>query len=608
MKNSNTYTFIKVGILSVALFGFSYTAHATGTWTEAPSGASTAPTGNVDAPINVGTTGQVKAGSLAVGETAMSSAGTTAGLDLEVGGAAAVTGFANWGKSALAGHVDIGVRPTKYLNVGSFTAASTAAATSLSAASSSGRASFPTFWIPQHFAMNSSDSFFSRVVGSLRATFAGLINTESANAAQVSGVGCTNDNPDCWDAATSTQGKCIVQNGYGDCWWPAGSGQCGATKACPSDQVCTDPTDPRNQGTCYTPTPPIDSLGVGADITAARVSTPVIKMTAAQSSINTGASDSIVWSVSGAASCVVASTTTDSGNSWTALSPALNSSGSASGTKYFSSFTNYGTNFYTITCEPIGIGFEATQTISITVGPTYILSVYGNASYDGYIDVTGNLNVGHKITSNGKSVCLADGTNCPPDTAMVLPDVSDDGAGLVTIKTMAMVKDATTPQLALAHTSTSTGWVGVSGADMVLAKEGSHDFIFKTDSTYPTGITTGTEVFRIKDDQSGALELGSSSSSGTTPYFDFHYGNGTSQDFNIRMINRADSVLSFENSSGSTPLEINSDATLVKNLHIGPGTGNGKAIYTGCSGSDHLLYKDNAYGGGCSVFGYVAAY
>ncbi|HOV84070.1 MAG TPA: tail fiber domain-containing protein [Paludibacteraceae bacterium] len=47
-------------------------------------------------------------------------------------------------------------------------------------------------------------------------------------------------------------------------------------------------------------------------------------------------------------------------------------------------------------------------------------------------------------------------------------------------------------------------------------------------------------------DQDGSIELGNSLSSGKTPFIDFHYGKGTSQDYNVRIINDADRRLSLD--------------------------------------------------------------
>ena len=65
-----------------------------------------------------------------------------------------------------------------------------------------------------------------------------------------------------------------------------------------------------------------------------------------------------------------------------------------------------------------------------------------------------------------------------------------------------------------------------------------------------TGSTiTGTNIYwssasYLRDDQGGAIELGNSVKSGATPYIDFHYGTGTFQDYNVRLINDASSQLS----------------------------------------------------------------
>jgi hypothetical protein len=47
----------------------------------------------------------------------------------------------------------------------------------------------------------------------------------------------------------------------------------------------------------------------------------------------------------------------------------------------------------------------------------------------------------------------------------------------------------------------------------------------------------------LSTDQTGSIELGNSTSSGTTPFIDFHYGKGTAQDYNVRIINDADGRL-----------------------------------------------------------------
>ncbi len=77
----NTMHFLKVGTASVAFFGITAVAFATGTWV-APTG--TAPANNVAAPINVSSVAQVKPGMLDV------------------------TGFNNWGASFFSGAISAG--------------------------------------------------------------------------------------------------------------------------------------------------------------------------------------------------------------------------------------------------------------------------------------------------------------------------------------------------------------------------------------------------------------------------------------------------------------------------------------------------------------------
>lgn len=65
------------------------------------------PNGNVPAPINVGSAGQYKEGTLRIGSTGTA----TAGAKLDVIGVSSTQGFANFGTSELLGHVHIGTIP-----------------------------------------------------------------------------------------------------------------------------------------------------------------------------------------------------------------------------------------------------------------------------------------------------------------------------------------------------------------------------------------------------------------------------------------------------------------------------------------------------------------
>jgi hypothetical protein len=54
---------------------------------------------------------------------------------------------------------------------------------------------------------------------------------------------------------------------------------------------------------------------------------------------------------------------------------------------------------------------------------------------------------------------------------------------------------------------------------------------------------SGNTVCTIPGNPNGTIELGNSLGSGTTPYIDFHYGTGATQDYNVRLINSSNGVL-----------------------------------------------------------------
>ena len=90
-------------------------------------------------------------------------------------------------------------------------------------------------------------------------------------------------------------------------------------------------------------------------------------------------------------------------------------------------------------------------------------------------------------------------------------------------------------------------------------------------------------------DQGGAIELGSPSGVGQNPiasgqpYIDFHYGNGLAQDYNYRISNAGDKVLSFSNATGNTPLQLESADVKVNNGVDPTGSGLKHARNSGCS-------------------------
>jgi hypothetical protein len=59
------------------------------------------------------------------------------------------------------------------------------------------------------------------------------------------------------------------------------------------------------------------------------------------------------------------------------------------------------------------------------------------------------------------------------------------------------VESASNTQIALVNTGIHTAWLGLVTNDLTIAAESGGNISFKVGSTYPTGITTGTEAMRI---------------------------------------------------------------------------------------------------------------
>ena len=88
-----------------------------------------------------------------------------------------------------------------------------------------------------------------------------------------------------------------------------------------------------------------------------------------------------------------------------------------------------------------------------------------------------------------------------------------------------------------------------------------------------TGLMVGSSLFGT--DQGGNIELGGDNStanpvSGGIPYIDFHYGTGTAQDYNVRIINNANNSLGIY-ANGSLTLNVGSTST--DSMIIGGGLG-----------------------------------
>jgi hypothetical protein len=134
------------------------------------------------------------------------------------------------------------------------------------------------------------------------------------------------------------------------------------------------------------------------------------------------------------------------------------------------------------------------------------------------------------------------------------------------------------------------------------------------EATIPNTTRFGGDVFwgsgaGLRNDQGGALELGNSLIPGTAPYIDFHYGVGSAEDFNVRLINDANGrlrlangYLSFGSTHGNTKLALwDNGVGGILGLGIGPAqfrlhlnhSGDRFSFLNGPSGTEIMTIQGN---------------
>ncbi len=137
-------------------------------------------------------------------------------------------------------------------------------------------------------------------------------------------------------------------------------------------------------------------------------------------------------------------------------------------------------------------------------GNVGIRGILGITQNDGTTSFATGFNT---IQVQGVPVCLQNGDDCP---------TSSGGSGTVS---------GTTGYLSKFTSATAVGNSSVKDTG--------------------SGIQIGNSVFNT--DQGGSLELGGNNSTANTtgdvPYIDFHYGTGSVQDYNMRLVNSANGVL-----------------------------------------------------------------
>lgn len=82
---------------------------------------------------------------------------------------------------------------------------------------------------------------------------------------------------------------------------------------------------------------------------------------------------------------------------------------------------------------------------------------------------------------------------------------------------------------------------------------------------------------QLTTNQTGSIELGDSTGSGTRPYIDFHYGTGNFQDYNTRIMSDASQQISILRSGSSTPMaRFNSSGLTVNGTFVSSSDRNAK--------------------------------
>jgi hypothetical protein len=104
----------------------------------------------------------------------------------------------------------------------------------------------------------------------------------------------------------------------------------------------------------------------------------------------------------------------------------------------------------------------------------------------------------------------------------------------------------------------------------------------------------------LSTDQEGSIELGNSTVAGKTPFIDFHYGTGSNQDYNVRIINDANGRLTVN----ATDFYVNGNIKSSTGQAVyrqSNGCQNGGALTTNATCQTICCYYDTEYG---TCYGY----
>ena len=179
------------------------------------------------------------------------------------------------------------------------------------------------------------------------------------------------------------------------------------------------------------------------------------------------------------------------------------------------------------------------------------------------ITTTGNVGIGTSAPSSKLQVYETSGS--------ALIQVTTAGSGLAA-GFLANATSGNTPYYDLRSNGTLVGnmWWDSTGSYMGLNGTGTKTVLNVNGGNVGIGTTSPNDKLHVVGNISGdslsvgpyltganaGIELGNSSAGSTIPYIDFHYGTGSAQDYNTRIINSGNNRLDFTNWVG-TPLSLN---------------------------------------------------
>lgn len=211
----------------------------------------------------------------------------------------------------------------------------------------------------------------------------------------------------------------------------------------------------------------------------------------------------------------------------------------------------------------------------------------GQVTVTGNLNATGTLNASGRISGDGSGLTGLTAAQVPGldaskiasgtfDSARIPTTLTGNrfftagsvGIGTTTVGSRLHVKDDTLPTAIFESSHAAGTWLALGNSTvpsrfwqfiMTGSGNGGGTLIL---TTGPGANTTSGQILEFKpeghirwssgaylaNDQGGSLELGNSLAPGTIPFIDFHYGKGSAQDYNVRLINDADGQLSLSGS------------------------------------------------------------